>query len=136
MSHFTVLTAITLPEGVEDLLSQSSMQMSVCELAQAMEYSGVPNHDEHLLLSDRLYVCRSSINKAQIFPKMEDAEGYHHTAERGNPHYDIYFKFDHAAKTVTFALGGEKKVVPLEEYTGWSWKLTGTKLLCGTSFPQ
>lgn len=59
---------------------------------------------------------------------------YHHTAERGNPHYDIYFKFDHAAKTVTFALGGEKKVVPLEEYTGWSWKLTGTKLLCGTSF--
>lgn len=48
--------------------------------------------------------------------------------------YDIYFKFDHAAKTVTFALGGEKKVVPLEEYTGWSWKLTGTKLLCGTSF--
>ena len=102
--------------------------------SKQMEYSGVPNHDEHLLLSDRLYVCRSSINKAQIFPKMEDAEGYHHTAERGNPHYDIYFKFDHAAKTVTFALGGEKKVVPLEEYTGWSWKLTGTKLLCGTSF--
>lgn len=43
--------------------------------SKQMEYSGVPNHDEHLLLSDRLYVCRSSINKAQIFPKMEDAEG-------------------------------------------------------------
>ena len=98
------------------------------------EYCGVPDRDEHLLLNDRLYVCRNSINKAQIYPKMENAEGYHHTAERGNPHYDIYFKFDHAAKTVTFALGGKKKVVPLEEYTGWSWKLTRTKLLCGTSF--
>ena len=43
MSHFTVLTAITLPEGVEDLLSQSSMQMSVCELAQATHSADIAN---------------------------------------------------------------------------------------------
>ena len=43
MSHFTVLTAITLPEGVEDLLSQSSMQMSVCELAQATHSADIVN---------------------------------------------------------------------------------------------
>lgn len=43
MSHFTVLTAITLPEGVEDLLSQSSIQMSVCELAQATHSADIAN---------------------------------------------------------------------------------------------
>lgn len=43
MSHFTVLTAITLPEGVEDLLSQSSMQMSVCELVQATRSADIVN---------------------------------------------------------------------------------------------
>lgn len=43
MSHFTVLTAITLPEGVEDLLSQSSMQMSVYELVQATRSADIVN---------------------------------------------------------------------------------------------
>ena len=43
MSHFTVLTAITLPEGVEDLLSQSSMQMSACALVQATRSADIVN---------------------------------------------------------------------------------------------
>ena len=43
MSHFTVLTAITLPEGVEDLLSQSPLQMSVCELVQATHSANIAN---------------------------------------------------------------------------------------------
>lgn len=99
----------------------------------ATDFYGVPGHEDYLMINSRLLLYRGSVNQEQIFPQLADMDGFAHICGKSQPHYDVYLKFDHKEKTLTFALGGSRKTLQLIEHTEWAWKLTATRLLCGTS---
>lgn len=88
---------------------------------------------EDLVISPSLYVYKANINQYQIFESTPNAAEYEHCCYGTNGHYDVYFRFAHERKTVTFALGCRKKEVPLDEHSGWSWKYRRNALLCMSS---
>lgn len=94
------------------------------------EFPSVPGHDDHLLVTPRLYVWKRSINHSQRFPATPEAGNYIHVADKGNPHYDIFFRLDRERKTITFALGGMEKEIPVIEHSGWCWRPAADGLLC------
>lgn len=94
------------------------------------EFSTVPGNDDEIVLNEHLAVWRDSINKAQILPETADVDGFIHVHEKMNRHYDIFFKIDHVEKKITFALGGHRKTLSVEEHTEWVWKPTRTSILC------
>jgi len=98
--------------------------------SELTQFPGITGHEDDLIISNHLSVWRRSINRSQILPVTEDIGGFTHVHEKGNPHYDIYFKFNHEEKTVTFALGGKRKTIPVKEHTEWSWKPTRNGILC------
>lgn len=88
---------------------------------------------EDLVINPGLFVYKASINQSQVFESTPGAEEYEHCCYKVNVHYDVYFRFNHERKTVTFALGRRKKEVPLEEHSGWAWKYRRNILLCMSS---
>ena len=93
-------------------------------------FSAVPGNDDEIVIHEHLVVWRDSINKAQILPETTAVDGFTHAHEKGNPHYDIYFKFDHDQKQITFALAGRSKTLAIEEHTDWAWKLMRKSIRC------
>ena len=90
----------------------------------------MPDYQDRIVITPQLYVLKASINENQVMPATPDKDGFEHCACRTNPHYDIYYRFDHKGKQLTFALGTKRRTVMLEENTGWSWKLTRRSILC------
>ena len=97
------------------------------------DFCRVPGHEDYIVLNSHLSLYRGSINQEQVFSQPAVADDFTHIYGKGQPHYDVYLKFDHEEKTITFALGNSRKTLKLIEHTEWAWKLTATSLLCGTS---
>lgn len=93
-------------------------------------FPSIPEFDDHLLITPRLYVWKDSINQAQCFPHTPESDIYTHVVDKGNPYYDIFFRLDREQKTISFALGDMKKCLPVVEHTEWCWKPTRKGLLC------
>ena len=97
------------------------------------DFPDMPDYQDRIVITPQLYVLKASINENQVMPATPDKDGFEHCACRTNPHYDIYYRFDHKGKQLTFALGTKRRTVMLEENTGWSWKLTRRSILCMNS---
>ena len=93
-------------------------------------FPDMPDYQDRIVIAPRLYLLKASINENQVMPATPDKAGFEHCACQTNPHYDIYYRFDHKGKQLTFALGTKRRTVMLEENTGWSWKLTRRSILC------
>ena len=93
-------------------------------------FPDMPDYQDRIVITPQLYVLKASINENQVMPATPDKDGFEHCACRTNPHYDIYYRFDHKGKQLTFALGTKRRTVMLEENTGWSGKLTRRSILC------
>ena len=96
-------------------------------------FPDLPDYQDRIVIAPRLYVLKASINENQVMPATPDKAGFEHCACQTNPHYDIYYRFDHKGKQLTFALGTKRRTVVVEENTGWSWKLTRRSILCMNS---
>lgn len=96
------------------------------------EFPYIPGGHDLILISSKLYVWRDSINHAQVFPETPNVEGFEHCCDRGNAHFDVFYRFDHEASKITFALGDRRRELPIREYSGWAWNLRSTALLCNT----
>ena len=96
-------------------------------------FPDLPDYQDRIVIAPRLYVLKASINENQVMPATPDKAGFEHCACQTNPHYDIYYRFDHKGKQLTFALGTKRRTVMVEENTGWSWKLTRRSILCMNS---
>ena len=96
-------------------------------------FPDLPDYQDRIVIAPRLYVLKASINENQVMPATPDKAGFEHCACQTNPHYDIYYRFDHKGKQLTFALGAKRRTVMVEENTGWSWKLTRRSIFCVNS---
>ena len=96
-------------------------------------FPDMPDYQDRIVITPRLYLLKASINENQVMPATPDKAGFEHCACQTNPHYDIYYRFDHKGKQLTFALGTKRRTVMVEENTGWSWKLTRRSILCMNS---
>ena len=96
-------------------------------------FPDMPDYQDRIVIAPRLYLLKASINENQVMPATPDKAGFEHCACQTNPHYDIYYRFDHKGKQLTFALGTKRRTVMVEENTGWSWKLTRRSILCMNS---
>ena len=96
-------------------------------------FPDMPDYQDRIVITPRLYLLKVSINENQVMPATPDKAGFEHCACQTNPHYDIYYRFDHKGKQLTFALGTKRRTVMVEENTGWSWKLTRRSILCMNS---
>ena len=96
-------------------------------------FPDLPDYQDRIVIAPRLYLLKASINENQVMPATPDKAGFEHCACQTNPHYDIYYRFDHKGKQLTFALGTKRRTVMVEENTGWSWKLTRRSILCMNS---
>ena len=85
---------------------------------------------EDIVINPSLIAYKGNIKQSQVFESTPGAEEYSHCCYEANAHYDVYFRFDHERKTVTFALGRRKKEVPLREHSGWAWKYGRSALSC------
>lgn len=92
----------------------------------------MPWYEHYLVLSEHEYVSRNSINEAQVFPQTPNVDGFIHAADLGRPWYDVYYQIDCTNRVITFALGSQRRTIPLEEHARWAWKLTRTTLRCTT----
>ena len=93
-------------------------------------FPDLPDYQDRIVIAPRLYVLKASINENQVMPATPDKAGFEHCACQTNPHYDIYYRFDHKGKQLTFALGAKRRTVMVEENTGWAWKITRRSILC------
>ena len=96
-------------------------------------FPDMPDYQDRIVITPQLYVLKASINENQVMPATPDKDGFEYCAYSANPHYDIYYRFDHKGKQLTFALGMKRRTVMVEENTGWAWKLTRRSILCMTS---
>ena len=96
-------------------------------------FPDLPDYQDRIVIAPRLYLLKASINENQVMPATPDKAGFEHCACQTNPHYDIYYRFNHKGKQLTFALGTKRRTVMVEENTGWSWKLTRRSILCMNS---
>lgn len=104
--------------------------LSEIDASTFQEFLSIPEHNDHLLITPKLYVWKRSINHSQQFPETPGVESYTHVVDKGNPHYDIFFRLNKERETITFALGNMKKEIPVIEHSGWCWKPTAKGLLC------
>ena len=121
-----------LVQHTSEFWSKEQVLKAISE-SGATDFCSVPGYEDYLVLNSHLVLYRGSINQEQVFPQLADADDFTHIYSKGQPHYDVYLKFDHGEKTITFALGNSRKTLKLIEHTEWAWKLTETSLLCGTS---
>lgn len=96
-------------------------------------FPDLPDYQDRIVIAPRLYLLKASINENQVMPATPDKAGFEHCACQTNPHYDIYYRFNHKGKQLTFALGTKRRTVMVEENTGWSWKITRRSILCMSS---
>ena len=96
-------------------------------------FPDMPDYQDRIVITPRLYLLKASINENQVMPATPDKAGFEHCACQTNPHYDIYYRFDHMGKQLTFALGTKRRTVMVEENTGWAWKITRRSILCMSS---
>ena len=96
-------------------------------------FRDMPDHQDRIVIAPRLYLLKASINENQVMPATPDKAGFEHCACQTNPHYDIYYRFNHKGKQLTFALGTKRRTVMVEENTGWAWKITRRSILCMSS---
>ena len=96
-------------------------------------FPDMPDYQGRIVIAPRLYLLKASINENQVMPATPDKAGFEHCACQTNPHYDIYYRFDHKGKQLTFALGAKRRTVMVEENTGWAWKITRRSILCMSS---
>ena len=96
-------------------------------------FPDLPDYQDRIVIAPRLYLLKASINENQVMPATPDKAGFEHCACQTNPHYDIYYRFDHKGKQLTFALGAKRRTVMVEENTGWAWKITRRSILCMSS---
>lgn len=96
------------------------------------EFPAIPDHPDLLVLSSTVNIWRDSIDDNQVY-QTDPPPGYHHVAEQGNPHYEMYFQVDHEKKTISFCLGDLKRTLLLKEHTDYCWKPTKTHIYCATS---
>ena len=96
-------------------------------------FPDMPDYKDRIVITPRLYLLKVSINENQVMPATPDKAGFEHCVCQTNPHYDIYYRFNHKGKQLTFALGTKRRTVMVEENTGWSWKLTRRSILCMNS---
>lgn len=102
------------------------------ERSPFIEFPYIPGGHDLILISSRLYVWRDSINHSQTFPETLDVEDFEHCCDRANAHFDVFYRFEHEAGKITFALGDQRRELPIREYSGWAWNLGSTELLCNT----
>lgn len=98
-----------------------------------MQFPLMPGFMDRIVLSERMFVYKQDINHSQVMPSTPDVDGFTYCQDRFHPHYDIFYRFDHDAQQITFALGNRRKTLPLGEYSGWAWKLARDRLLCSSS---
>ena len=96
-------------------------------------FPDMPDYQDRIVIAPRLYLLKASINENQVMPATPDKAGFEHCTCQTNPHYDIYYRFDHKGKQLTFALGAKRRTVMVEENTGWAWKITRRSILCMSS---
>lgn len=96
-------------------------------------FPDLPDYQDRIVIAPRLYLLKASINENQVMPATPDKAGFEHCACQTNPHYDIYYRFNHKGKQLTFALGTKRRTVMVEENTGWAWKITRRSILCMSS---
>ena len=96
-------------------------------------FPDLPDYQDRIVIAPRLYLLKASINENQVMPATPDKAGFEHCACQTNPHYDIYYRFNHKGKQLTFALGAKRRTVMVEENTGWVWKITRRSILCMSS---
>ena len=96
-------------------------------------FPDMPDYQDRIVIAPRLYLLKASINENQVMPATPDKAGFEHCACQTNPHYDIYYRFNHKGKQLTFALGTKRRTVMVEENTGWAWKITRRSILCMSS---
>ena len=96
-------------------------------------FQDMPDYQDRIVIAPRLYLLKASINENQVMPATPDNAGFEHCACQTNPHYDIYYRFNHKGKQLTFALGTKRRTVMVEENTGWAWKITRRSILCMSS---
>ena len=97
------------------------------------QFRSMPTSPYDIVLLPYFFVYKHSINESQIFSETPDIQDFQHYADISNPHFDVYCKFDHAAKTITFALAGRRVTLPLVEGTGWVWKVEPGRILCSST---
>lgn len=107
--------------------------MEIASKSHFTQFPSMPEFESYLVLSERQYVLRDSINEAQVFPQTPNVDGFIHAIGLKRPWYDVYYQIDAANRTITFALGNSRKTLLLQEHTGWAWKLTRSALLCNTA---
>ena len=96
-------------------------------------FPDLPDYQDRIVIAPRLYLLKASINENQVMPATPNKAGFEHCDCQTNPHYDIYYRFDHKGKQLTFALGAKRRTVMVEENTGWAWKITRRSILCMSS---
>jgi len=107
--------------------------LEAIQLSPLLSFPPMPDTLDKLVINEKLYLYKPSVNDAQVYTAPENADKYVHCVCRYNPHYDIYYLFDHERKRITFALGELQMEVPLVEYSGWAWKATRKYVKCVSS---
>lgn len=120
----------------EGLYCNKNCRYSKDELLQLItnssynEFLPIPGHDSSLAISEKHYIYIPSIDEAQKYPAITNADGFTHLVCEYNKHYDVYYKINRANKTITFALGDFERTLPLICHAEWAWKLGPSELLC------
>lgn len=104
--------------------------LKAVQVSERLEF---PIIDDHLIINERLFVYPSHLDQNQSVPPTPNADSFVHCICKYNPHFDVYYRFDHEKKCVTFALGKLRKEVRLIEYTEWTRKIVKGTILCSTS---
>lgn len=120
-------------DGLKLNRSKKTTKVELLDAIQTSAFSEFPTihgHDDRIVITPTLYVYKDTINESQVFPATPGAEGYTYVCSKFNPYHNIYFRLDWEKKTVTFALGNNKKEVPIVENSGYCWRPTRAGLQC------
>lgn len=135
-TRFLVGTAVGDTDFTQGLARNNASYIGKKELLKEIGRSDfavfpfAPGGHDLILISKTLYVWAGSINRAQRFPETPDVDGFEHCCDRGNAYFDVFYRIDHEAKKITFALGDQRRELPIREHSGWAWKLSKHELLC------
>ena len=98
---------------------------------QKKHYSRIPGTQAFVLLNPRLFLSMESLKMNIAVPTSADrANGFIHLASECYPFFDVYYRFDEDARTLTFRLGDSEKVLRLKENSRHDWKAEVNVLRC------
>lgn len=107
--------------------------LHLVEESEFESFPNLPDGRNALVINPRLFIYKSGINDNQVFPDTPDVDDFFHCVSGGSPHRDVFFKFDHERKLITFALGHLRRTLALVEHSGWAWSVKRDHILCNTS---